>query len=140
MYNLKNDSLLFSDESIKTIERMKNAEYVCDSELPTNSEVPVACSIFYAEKEHPVSKSRYFAMFYDYQNRLMITNGAFVETQDFTGVVADNGDVIFSRHRHDYRTSDDGSVFVDGGRSYLRTNSTRTVGLVIKGGTLHVNV
>jgi hypothetical protein len=38
-----------------------------------------------------------------------------------TGVKADNGDVIYSRYRHDYRTSQDESVFIDGGRDYLKT-------------------
>jgi hypothetical protein len=140
MYTLENDSVLFSEESIKTIERMKSATYVCDTELPTNGAVPVLCSIFYGDEAHPVSGSHYFAMFYDFDKRLMITNGSFVENQSFTGVVADDNSVIYSRHRHDYRTSGDGSVFVDGGRDYIRTNASRTVELVIKGATLHVNV
>jgi hypothetical protein len=50
----------------------------------------------------------------------MITNGAFVEEQEFAGIIADNGDIIFSRSRHDYRVSDDESVWIDGGREYTR--------------------
>ena len=36
-------------------------------------------------------------------------------------VVAANGDVIYSRYRHDYRHSPDGSVWIDGGRDYTRS-------------------
>jgi len=52
---------------------------------------------------------------------VMIADGIIATKETFSGVMAKNGDVIYSRYRHDYRTSDDGSVFVDGGRDYFRS-------------------
>jgi hypothetical protein len=71
----------------------------------------------------------------------MITNGAFVEEQNFQGIIADNGDIIFSRSRHDYRVSDDESVWIDGGREYTRTplvEVERMVRLTVHKGRLEV--
>jgi hypothetical protein len=39
-----------------------------------------------------------------------------------TGIVADNGEVIYSRYRHDFVYSTDRSVFVDGGRDYVKSS------------------
>jgi len=128
---LLNEPVLFDSVNIQKIESVKNAKYVCDTE---HKDVHVA--VFYGEEEHPVSKSRYFALYYS--DQLMITNGSFIEQQHISGVVADNGDVIFSRYRHDFRKSPDGSVFVDGGRSYLRTNTTNIVSLKVIDGFLTI--
>lgn len=51
---------------------------------------------------------------------LYITSGAAGVEPIITGVVADDGEIIYSRYRHDYRTSKDGSVFIDGGRDYTK--------------------
>lgn len=131
--NLINESLIFSAENIKKIEDLKYAKFVCDT---TYKGTPV--SVFYGDTVHPVSNSRYFGLYYDASNKLMITDGAFVEQQEITGVVAENGDVVFSRHRHDYNTSPDGTVFVDGGREYIRTNTTNQVTLLIRDGAMRI--
>lgn len=84
------------------------------------NEVPVA--VFY-QPNPDVSKghTHYFGIFVQH-NSLYITDASSVVKEPFTGIVADNGEVIFSRYRHDYRTSSDGSVFIDGGRDYVRCN------------------
>lgn len=130
---LVNESSLFSKENIEKIETVRNAKYVCDTE---HKDIHV--SVFYGETAHPISGSRYFALYY--ADTLMITDGSFIESQEIPGVVADNGDVIFSRYRHDYHTSPDGSVFADGGRAYLRTNAgpDRQVTLLVRDGVLRI--
>lgn len=129
---LLNEPVLFSHENVKKIEEMKEAKYVCDSEY---KDIHVA--VFYGKEPHPVSNSRYFALYFTpFDNQLMITDGSFIENQDFIGIVAANGDVIYSRYKHDFRYSPDNSVFVDGGRSYTRSNSTNTVSLKVKDGEL----
>jgi hypothetical protein len=131
---LLNEPVLFSPENVKKIEELKKAKYVCDTEL---NDIHVA--IFYGDEVHPVSESRYFGLYYStLDKQLMITNGAFIEEQDIAGVVAENGDVIYSRYRHDFRRSPDETVFVDGGRAYLRTNSVNTVSLKVKDGVLQI--
>ena len=129
--NLINESSIFSKENIERIEKVRNAKYVCDSE---HKDIHVA--VFYGDTPHPESGSRYFALYY--ADKLMITNGAFIEEQEITGVVADNGDVVYSRFRHDYHTSPDGSVFIDGGRAYTRTNTRNQVTLLVRDGVMRI--
>lgn len=114
---LCNEPTIFVDNDLDKIRKHYKAEFVVDTEKDG-----IKCAIFYSEKPHPDSGSRYFALYHDpIYGKLMITSGKWIEEQEFIGVMAHNGDIIFSRHRHDYRTSPDGTVFVDGGRSYIRT-------------------
>lgn len=132
---LCNEPTIFADDDIVKICKHYNANFVVDTEKDG-----ISCAIFYGDKPHPESNSRYFALYHEpIYGKLMITSGHWVEDQEFVGVVAENGDVIFSRHRHDYRKSEDGSVFVDGGRSYLRTNvDVKTIPLHVIDGTLEM--
>ena len=52
----------------------------------------------------------------------MITNALSAVETDIDGIVAKNGDVIYSKYRHDFRYSPDGSVMIDGGRDYTKNN------------------
>lgn len=132
--NLLNEPVLFSAENVEKIENLKNAKYVIDTE---KNDVHVA--IFYGSTAPPVSGSRYFGLYYGgYDNRLMITDGSFVEEQEIIGVVAENGDVIFSRYRHDYRTSPDGTATVDGGRAYVKSSLSPRVRVRVKDGNVYV--
>jgi hypothetical protein len=115
-------SALFSESQIEKIEKAKKAKYLLDTEY---KDVHVA--VFYGEEDHPVSKSRYFALYFSYEDiempgKIMIADGSFIEDQKIVAAVSDDGEVILSRYRHDFVESEDGSVFIDGGRSYYRTN------------------
>jgi hypothetical protein len=113
---LCNEPTLFNYEHLDKICKHYNAQYIVDTEQDG-----IPCAVFYGATPHPDSGSRYFALYWTpYTQQLMITNGAFVEEQEFAGIIADNGDIIFSRSRHDYRVSDDESVWIDGGREYTR--------------------
>lgn len=57
----------------------------------------------------------------------IVTNGESAFSEGIMGVVADDGEVIYSKYRHDYVTSVDGSVFIDGGRNYTKTSLTRKI-------------
>ena len=78
--------------------------------------------IYWQETPPVEGYSNYFALFIN-QGVLYITSGAAAVEGTFNAVVADNGEVIYSRCRHDYRESTDGSVTVDGGRDYCRTSA-----------------
>ena len=131
---LNRDSGL-SDEVLKLICDKYNAQYVCDTEHHGQ-----AAYVFYGDKPHEVSKSRYFAIIFQYdpfpsvERKPYIINGAFVLEQTFGTAVADDGELLFSRGRHDYRQSKDGSAMVDGGRDYLRTNGCKTIRLRVRRG------
>lgn len=130
-----NDPTLFNYEHLEKICKHYNAQYVIDTEHDG-----IACAVFYGIKPHPDSGSRYFAMYMSPQSQqLMITDGSFVEDQEFAGIIANNGDIIFSRGRYDYRVSDDESVWIDGGREYTRrplVSADRLVRLTVYKGRL----
>ncbi len=66
----------------------------------------------------------------------MITNAITATETIITGIKAQNGEIIYSRYRHDYRESKDGSVFIDGGRDYTRHSGGELVELKIINGEL----
>lgn len=137
---INRDSDLFTEGSIRMIEKNYDGKYVCDTERQG-----VRLAVFYGNTERPEYPSRYFALGFNYAPITLkpvtfITNGAFVEDQKFVSVVAENGEILFSRSRHDYRISFDGSVFIDGGRDYSRYNPEKgevTV-LAVKDGEFQV--
>jgi len=87
--------------------------------------------VFYQPNPPNPDYSNYYAMYVDEYDRVFIADGLPAFREGIAGVVADDGEIIFSRYRHDYRTSSDGSVIIDGGRDYTKTNTTNTVHLVI---------
>lgn len=114
--NILIKSSMFNDKQIKRIEKSYNATYVCETCIKSHDEwVNFPCAIFYTEKAHPEG-SNYFAMYFNFDGDLTITNGI-TATEPFFGVQVDDT-VIYSRYRHDYRTL--GDVSVDGGRDYLK--------------------
>jgi len=122
MIHIRTDPSAFSWDQIRTIEQDKKARYLLETEYKGHQ-----CAVFYADTAHPISNSRYFAVFWTvdqekWANVPAIMDGSWIEDMTFVSVLAQNGDVIYSRHRHDFRESDDGSVWIDGGRDYTRTN------------------
>lgn len=122
MIHIRTDPSAFSWDQIYEIEKLRKAHYCLETEYKGRQ-----CAVFYGSTTHPVSNSKYFAIFWTKDQEKWadvpaIMSGAWIEDMDFAGVIADNGDVIYSRHRHDFRESDDGSVWIDGGRDYVRTN------------------
>lgn len=151
-----NESEIFSAESIARIEKMKHAKYVCETCLRGKGSgwVNMAVAIFWNKDPAniPAGGSAWFGLYYrvdpylgveldgDPQRQLMITNAFSATEKPIIGVVAVNGDVIYSRYRHDYRKSPDGTAMVDGGRDYLKTGpfGLGTVELQIVEGNLMI--
>ena len=95
--------------------------YVCTSALGSEAR---AMDIFYRETPHPEFGNRYFGMYFvstgplDEQRQLRITNADKIEDTTFDMIEDENGQLHYSRHRHDYHTV--GNVAIDGGRAYTR--------------------
>ena len=133
MINTK--STLFDEIDIKKLEKAYKAKYVCETSIKTNNtwtDNPIA--IFHTTKPHPKG-SDYLGIYY-HKGLLMITNAITATETTITGIKAQNGEIIYSRCRHDYRESADGSVFIDGGRDYTRHGDGELVELKIIGGEL----
>jgi hypothetical protein len=106
---------------VTKVEKKYNATYVGDFCLRTKSgnwsDSPVA--IFWQETPPVEGYSNYFGIL-EQHGTLLITSGASAFSEPIEGIVARNGEVNFSRYRHDFHYSTDGSVAVDGGRDYMR--------------------
>lgn len=116
-----NDCSIFTSDQIERIEKLRDATYVMEGPVRQNgswSEPSVA--VFYQKEAHPQG-SNYFGLYYQPgSGYLMITDAITTVQGEIDAVMAANGDIIYSRYRHDMRYSPDGSVFIDGGRDYCR--------------------
>lgn len=134
-----NECSFLSPSQIKLIEGKHNAKYVFETCLRGTNEqwVNAPAAVFYSEEPHPMG-SNYFAFYIGGFNLNFVICDAKKHIEGlFTGVQADNGDIVYSRFRHDYRNSPDNTVFVDGGRDYLRwggkdTNLGRVVNFKVE--------
>ena len=83
-----------------------------------------SCGDVYYQETPPVEGySHYFALIIQ-GGTLYITSGASAVEGIIAGVIANDGEIVYSRYRHDMRHSTDGSTFIDGGRDYVRGGAT----------------
>jgi hypothetical protein len=114
------DCSFLSHRQISKIEQRYRAKYVFESQLKLRSDQwsDFSAAVFYAEEPHPEG-SNWFGIWVR-DGRFMISNAISAAEEPFFGVLADNGDIIYSRHPRDLRESDDKTVFIDGGRNHCR--------------------
>ncbi len=128
--NILTESEWFSPQRLALIEKHHEVKYVCETCIknPKGRWVNQSVSIFYQFdlSKVPEGGSQWFGLFFLPEffsvdpAQLFIVNAISAVEEDIQGVVANNGDVIYSRYRYDYRNSPDGSVWIDGGRDYMR--------------------
>lgn len=106
---------------IKKVEEKYNAKFVGQFCLKTKSGswAEGVADVYWQAKPPVEGYSNYFALI-NQMGTIYIASGASAVEPLITAVVADDGEVIYSRYRHDYRSSKDGSVWIDGGRDYTR--------------------
>lgn len=130
--------------NIEAIEATHNATFVGDFCVRGKyGWVEAIAALFWQEKPPAEGYSNYFAIVYQ-QGAFYITSGQSAAVEPITALVARDGEIVYSRHRHDCRTSNDGSVTVDGGRDYLRlvgdySIQAKQVKLVINGPVIEVH-
>jgi hypothetical protein len=116
-----NECSFLTEDGISKIEEKYNAKYVLEACIKdANGQwANMPCAIFYSEVAHPQG-SNYFALYYSARhNTYMITNGlSAVDGVEFNGIESE-GEVVYSRYRHDFRKHKNGA-FIDGGRDYGR--------------------
>jgi hypothetical protein len=119
------DSSWLKPAQIRKAEKHYNAKYVLESDLLGTDKFSgatfwanIPAAIFYTETAHPRG-SNYFALYLTDFGELHICD-ALPSIRDvvFTGIEAE-GEVIYSRYRHDFRSHKNGA-FIDGGRDYYR--------------------
>jgi len=107
---------------IEKVEAKYNAKWVGQLALKTRDGgwSGDSCGDVYYQATPPVEGySNYFALIIQ-NGTLLITSGASAMEGIINGVIADDGEIIYSRYRHDMRYSTDKSTFIDGGRDYVR--------------------
>lgn len=109
---------------IPKVEEKRNARYVgqfCLKDINGNWANHVA-DVFWQETPPNPEYSNYFALFVR-NGTVYVTSGASAVEGELVAVQAEDGEIIYSRYRHDFRQSKDGTVWIDGGRDYTRTGS-----------------
>ena len=127
---------LFDTKKVEELYTQKDGvtvKYVCTS--APNEYGTYAADIFYRETPHPEFGNRYFGLFNNHMGQIMITNADMIEDLEFAMIEDNNGDLHYSAHRHDYKVIDD--KMIDGGRSYIKTN-TDTLSYRVKDGEFYV--
>ncbi len=114
------DCSLLSEKQIETIEERFHARYVFESQLKLRSRwSDFSAAVFYTEIPNHAG-SNWFGIWLNEGKKFMVADAISAAEEAFFGAVAENGDVIYSRHPYDYRESDDKTVFIDGGRDHCR--------------------
>jgi hypothetical protein len=110
--------------NIDAVEKKYNAKYVGQLCLRTKDggwQGDDCGEVFYQETPPVEGYSNYFALIRQ-AGVVYIASGASAVEGVLDGVIANDGEIIYSRYRHDGRYSQDRSAFIDGGRDYLRCN------------------
>lgn len=118
--NILTECSFLSDRQIEKIENRYSAKYVFESQLKLRSDKwgDFSSAVFYTAEPHPEG-SNWFGI-WDNAGRFMISDAISAVEEPFFGALAENSDVIYSRHPHDFRESADKTVFIDGGRDRPR--------------------
>lgn len=115
--NVKHYPITNTNKVCETMRSRDGVEisYVCTTEIRGNN---LPCDVFFRETPHPEFGNRYFAIFAA-KDGVRITDADCVEEYTFVCIPDLNGNLHYSRYRHDFVDLDTGS-FVDGGRAYVR--------------------
>ena len=117
-YDNTPDYYNLDETKIAKIEKLRNCRYVCEWNVKQDGKVhhePML--IFWNDTPHPQG-SNWMALFY--YNDWFVRDGITASQLPIKCVVSNDKQVLFSKSRHDFRSSKDGSVSVDGGRDYTR--------------------
>ena len=113
-YDNEPDHSMFPDEVIEQVEQNYNCRYVTEWHLDNKQMV----LLFWNDTPHP--KGSNWMGVYGSGDHLYVCDGIAASRLPVCCMVSNDKQVLFSKTRHDFRSSHDGSVTVDGGREYLR--------------------
>lgn len=116
---IKHDNIFKTDAMAEHYSKKDGVpvKYVCTSALGSEAQ---AMDIFYRDTPHPEFGNRYFGMFIDQLDRVMITNADRIEGAEFAMIEDSEGNLHYSAHRHDCKMI--GDNMIDGGRAYIRSS------------------
>ena len=109
--------------NIEKVEAKYNAKFVGQFCIKTvsGSWAESPADIYYVENpDRSLGHSNYFGLIVR-SGSAYITKGDSAVEPLITAAVAKDGEIIYSKYRHDYNVSKDKSVWIDGGRDYTRS-------------------
>lgn len=124
----------FSSEGIKKIEGLRQAIHMgfwCTKSPKGGwNERPV--DVFYvANPDTSRGHTNYFGIFHQ-EDKVFICDAASAFSEPIWGMLGNQGHVLVSKYRHDYR--EDGEIMVDGGRDYFkRSGAGKSVRVTVDG-------
>ena len=121
--NIKKVEELYSEKDGVPVKHVCTTEFAND--LAATGGASIIADVFYRETPHPKFGNKYFALYFKISenlkyDKLMIANADQVENLTFGMVQNDDGDMEYSRSRHDYKRFKNGNM-IDGGRDYIRS-------------------
>jgi len=125
----------YSPVNILQIEEKYNAKYVGQFCPKTKDGVwaNMAMDVFWQANPNTEEGHTHYFGIYVRDGHVYITSGDSAVSGIFTGIVSNDGEIIYSRFRHDCQWSKDKSVFIDGGRDYIRSSPGRLIQFKIDG-------
>lgn len=123
----------YSSFDLSLLEQRYGAKYVgqfCPKLKQTGDWADFSVPVFY-QPNPAEDHTHYFGIAVNSQGIPVIFDASPLVEASFLGVVSANNEIIYSAFRHDYVVSADSSVFIDGGRDYLRTNANNVVTLKV---------
>ena len=119
-YDNQPDTYGLDLEGIRKIEKLRHCRYVCEwNTLDSRGqaqEKPVM--LFWNDTPHPQGSS--WMGLFRANGDWYVKDGITASQLPIRCAVSNDKQVLFSKSRHDFRSSKDGSVTVDGGRDYTR--------------------
>lgn len=118
-YNNEPDYYKLDENKVAKIEKLRNCRYVCEWNVKQDGKIhDEPMLIFWNDTPHPQG-SNWMALFH-YNREWYVRDGISASHLPIGCVVSNDKQVLFSKYNHDFRSSEDGSVTVDGGRGYTR--------------------
>ena len=135
----------YSRQALNIACQGRNATFVAEINMPF-AKVPATgelawteypCIVLHSE-EVQKEGGHYVAIYQDPFNTKWVIRPCdeFAEGLEWYGAKADNGDVIWSKHKDDYRRSPDNSIWIQGGRNTWQSNGEKML-LKITNGQLN---
>lgn len=124
---------IFNTESVCNIYSKKDGvpiSYVCSTTLL--KEGVETYDVFYRYTPHPEFGNKYFGLI-KRMSGMFICNADIVEDFEFGTILDDDGQLVYSEHRHDYKAFNNGNM-IDGGRSYVRYSGMAPIIYVVRNG------
>jgi len=123
---------------VSKVENKYNAKWVGQFPMRTRdgsfSESPA--DVYYQETPPVEGYSNYFGLIFQHGS-LYITSAEDVPKYVIYAVTAEDGEIIYSRYRHDFRYSTDKTVWIDGGLDYTRCPLVSIIRLVVIDGEFY---